>query len=151
MDKIKPPKNFTMSRENMKATLEAFKVGRSVVDVTCEIFHAISPPWQVELLPLLLPGHWCPCSKALALRPPGPPLKVRLRAPLSLQTLRGPNPLLLWLLGSSLLSTSPWRVASKGGTEVAPSATQSWQAAGTIVIGGTAGKRAQAFKASPEG
>lgn len=43
MEKIKPPKNFTMSRENMKATLEAFRAGRSVADVTQEVFHAISP------------------------------------------------------------------------------------------------------------
>lgn len=44
MDKIKPLKNFTMSRENMRATLEAFRAGRSVADVTREVFQAISPP-----------------------------------------------------------------------------------------------------------
>lgn len=50
MDKMKSPRNFTMSRENMKAILEAFKaileafkVGRSVVDMTHEFFHAVSP------------------------------------------------------------------------------------------------------------
>lgn len=41
MDKIKLSKNFTLSRESMKATLAAFKANKSVADVTREVFHIV--------------------------------------------------------------------------------------------------------------
>lgn len=39
MDKIRLPKNFTLSWEGMKATLAAFKANKSMVDMTREVFH----------------------------------------------------------------------------------------------------------------
>lgn len=43
MDSLKLPKNFNLSKENMKATLEAFKAGKSVADVTWKVFHVVAP------------------------------------------------------------------------------------------------------------
>lgn len=40
MDKIKFSKNFTLSRENLKDTLVAFRANKSVADVAQEVFHA---------------------------------------------------------------------------------------------------------------
>ena len=42
MDKIKPPKNFTLSRESMKAALDAFRAGRSMSKATQEVAQVIS-------------------------------------------------------------------------------------------------------------
>lgn len=42
MDNLKPPKNFTLSRESMKATLDAFKAGKTVANVTGEVFQAVA-------------------------------------------------------------------------------------------------------------
>lgn len=64
MDKIKLPKNFTLSRENMKDTLAAFKTNKSISNVAREVFqaaasvssilpsvHALTP--SLALLPML--------------------------------------------------------------------------------------------------
>lgn len=43
MDSLKLSKNFNLSRESMKAMLEAFKTDKFVADVTREVFHAVAP------------------------------------------------------------------------------------------------------------
>ncbi|XP_043817308.1 uncharacterized protein LOC122724979 [Manihot esculenta] len=40
MDKNKPPKNFTLSRESMKAALDTFRAGRSMSEATQEVAQA---------------------------------------------------------------------------------------------------------------
>lgn len=42
MDTLNLPKNFNLSRENMKATLEAFKADKSVADMTRKVFNSVS-------------------------------------------------------------------------------------------------------------
>ncbi|XP_043809830.1 uncharacterized protein LOC122723105 [Manihot esculenta] len=42
MDKIKPPKNFTLSQESMNAALDALRAGRSVSEATQEVAQVIS-------------------------------------------------------------------------------------------------------------
>ncbi|XP_021623915.1 transcriptional regulatory protein AlgP-like [Manihot esculenta] len=42
MDKIKPPKNFTLSQESMNAALDAFRAGRSMGEATQEVAQVIS-------------------------------------------------------------------------------------------------------------
>ncbi|XP_021624753.2 golgin subfamily A member 6-like protein 2 [Manihot esculenta] len=42
MDKIKPPKNFTLSRESMKAALGAFRAGRFMSKATQDVAQVIS-------------------------------------------------------------------------------------------------------------
>lgn len=43
MDKIKLPKNFSLSRESMKDTLPTFKANKSIADVAREVFQAATP------------------------------------------------------------------------------------------------------------
>ena len=43
MDKIKPPKNFVLSWESMRAALDAFRAGQSVADATRKVVQIISP------------------------------------------------------------------------------------------------------------
>lgn len=43
MDKIKLPKNFTLSQENIKDTLAAFKANKSVAQVAREVFQVMAP------------------------------------------------------------------------------------------------------------
>ncbi|XP_043807316.1 uncharacterized protein LOC122721962, partial [Manihot esculenta] len=42
-DKVKPPKNFVLSRESMRAALDTFRAGRSMADTTREVAELISP------------------------------------------------------------------------------------------------------------
>lgn len=43
MDKIKFPKNFTLSIENLKETLLVFQANKSIAEVTWEVFHVTTP------------------------------------------------------------------------------------------------------------
>lgn len=43
MDNLKLLKNFTLSWESMKATLDAFKTGKIVANVTWEVFQVVAP------------------------------------------------------------------------------------------------------------
>ncbi|XP_043815321.1 uncharacterized protein LOC122724429 [Manihot esculenta] len=55
MDKIKPLKNFVLSRESKRVALDAFRAGRSVTDATREVVQIITPrqasaPSSLELI-----------------------------------------------------------------------------------------------------
>ncbi|XP_021616555.1 nucleolar and coiled-body phosphoprotein 1-like [Manihot esculenta] len=52
MDKIKPLKNFVLSRESMRAALDAFRAGQSVADMTREVAQVISPKSVGRTIPL---------------------------------------------------------------------------------------------------
>lgn len=51
MDKIKPSKNFILSRESMRAVLDAFQASLSVADATQEVAHSISPQAAGRVVP----------------------------------------------------------------------------------------------------
>lgn len=51
MDKIKPPRNFVLSQENMRAALDAFRAGMFVADTTREITYAISARAAGRIVP----------------------------------------------------------------------------------------------------
>lgn len=58
MDKIKFSKNFTLSKDNLKETLLAFRVNKFVTNVTWEVFHVATPlssmwPFARSLAPSL--------------------------------------------------------------------------------------------------
>lgn len=43
MENLKLPKNFTQSRESMKAMMEAFKAGKFVANVIRKVFQVVAP------------------------------------------------------------------------------------------------------------
>lgn len=75
MDNTRLPKNFTLSRESMKAMLEAFKASKSAANVTREVFQVVAPAsvsWTPALAPALVlasivGGSHSAASKASAL------------------------------------------------------------------------------------
>lgn len=144
VEKMKPLKNFTMSRENMRATLKDFLAGRSVADVTREVFHAISPPVADRTTPPA-PAS----SQALVLAPKGSrsvasKASTQGRTTGSSKSPAAPKP----KLTSTPASQEPITIeesvegGSKEGAEVAPSPKQSKQAAAAdaIVIRGSTRK-----------
>lgn len=145
MDNIKPPKNFTLSWESIKAMLDAFKAGRTVADVTREVFQVIAPTsagWTTAPIPALALASIARGSHSTDSR-----AFVPAKAPASTKC---PAASKLTFKEPIAISESAER-DSKGGAEVAPLDVQPLQAVAAVVIRRASNKRARTSKPTSEG
>lgn len=144
-----------MSRENLKATLEAFRAGRFVADVSREVFQAISPPVDGWTTSPALASSWALLPASKSSYSVASKASTQCRTPGSSRSLVTPQP----KSTSTPASREPITIeesaegGSKGGAEVAPSAPQPKRvaASGAIMIRDATNKRASPTDVPPEG
>lgn len=138
MDNIKLQKNFTLFRESMKVTLDAFKAGKTMADVTQEVFQVMAPTAPALTLALVpVDGG----SRSIASR-----ASIPAKVPTSSKSPAAPK-----TASREPISISKYTESSlREGARVAPLDVPPLQAMGAIVIGGVASKRARISKPATE-